>query len=118
MHVRLSSSESGTENTEDEQNYLAVLYNAGAGLEKDDLASLYWFDRAVDNKVEAAKKDGEGLLNAYKNNFSAEEFYDTMQLLSRRCAVGDFDIPKDAEKAVYWRCVAEGKNNDKVISKT
>ena len=31
------------------QNYLAVLFNAGAGIEKNDLASLYWFDKAVDN---------------------------------------------------------------------
>lgn len=100
------------------QNYLAVLYNAGAGVEKDDLVALYWFDRAVDNEVEAAKQDREGLLNAYKNNLSPEEFYDAMQQLSRKCAVGDSDIPKDAEKVAYWRSVAEGKNSDEVIDKT
>ncbi len=96
----------------DSQNYLAVLYNAGAGVEKNDLVSLYWFDRAVDNHVEAAKQDRDGILNAYKNNFSPEEFYDTMMLLSRRCSVGDEDVPKDAEKAAYWRKAGEGSKEE------
>lgn len=91
------------------QNYLAVLYNAGAGVEKDDLAALYWFDRAADKQIETAKQDRNGILHAYKTNLSAEKFYDTMQLLSCRCTSGDADIPKDAEKAAYWRSVGERK---------
>lgn len=85
------------------QNYLAVLYNAGAGVEQDDLAALYWFDRAVDHGIKAAKQDRDGIFNAYKSDSSAEEFYDIMQTLSHRCAVGDEDIPKDVQKAAYWR---------------
>lgn len=95
-------------NDGDSQNYLAVLYNAGAGVEKDDLVSLYWFDRAADNHCKAAKQDRDGIFNAYKNNFTAEEFYDIMSNLSRRCTSGDEDIPRDAKKAEYWRRVAEG----------
>jgi len=44
------------------QNYLAVLYNAGAGLEQDDLAALYWFDRAADNGVEVWQTARERIL--------------------------------------------------------
>ena len=89
---------------------LAVLYNAGAGVEKDDLAALYWFDRAVDNGCEAAKQDRIGIFNAYKDNNSPAGFYDIMMTLSGRCVRGDADIPKDAEKAAYWRAIGEGKS--------
>lgn len=93
----------------DSQNYLAVLYNAGAGVEQDDLASLYWFDRAADNGCSAAKQDRMGIFNAYKDNNSPAEFYNIMMTLSGRCVCGDADIPKDAEKAAYWRAIGEGK---------
>ncbi len=85
------------------QNYLAVLYNAGAGLEQNDLAALYWFDRAADNGVEASKKDRDGILNAYFTNNSPEEFFDIMETLAKACLNGTPDIPQDNEKAQYWR---------------
>lgn len=85
------------------QNYLAVLYNAGAGLEQNDLAALYWFDRAADNGVEASKKDRDGILNAYFTNNSPKEFFDIMETLVKTCVNGTSDIPQDNEKAQYWR---------------
>ena len=33
-----------------------------------------------------------------------------MMTLSGRCVHGDGDIPKDAEKAAYWRAIGEGKS--------
>ena len=89
------------------QNYLAVLYNAGAGVEKNDLASLYWFDKAVDNGVEISRKDRDGILNAYKTNLTTTEFYEQMMMLSGWCSVGSGDVPKDAAKAEYWREIGE-----------
>ena len=85
------------------QNYLAVLYNAGLGVEKDDIAALYWFDRATDNGVEVSKKDRDGILNAYYENFSPEKFYDTMDYLVKACVSGSEEIPQDQKKAKYWR---------------
>lgn len=85
------------------QNYLGVLYNAGLGVEKNDLVALYWLDRATDHHITAAKTDRDGMFNAYKNNFSPTEFWEQMQILARWCSVGTGDIPKDAEKAEYWR---------------
>ena len=85
------------------QNYLAVLYNAGAGVKKNDLAALYWFDRAVDNKEEKAVQDRKGILDAYRKNLSPEEFYNQMETLAEWCAMGSADVPKDAKKAEYWR---------------
>lgn len=90
------------------QNYLAVLYNAGAGLEKNDLASLYWFDKAVDNgAADVARKDRDGMLNAYKTNFTLAEFYEEMLKLSGWCSTGSGYVPKDAAKAAYWREIGE-----------
>lgn len=96
-------------NHEDSQNYLAVLYNAGVGVEKDDMAALYWFDRAVANGCDVAKKDRIGLLNAYKSNYSPSKFYSIMQLLAGRCACGDADVPRDVEKSAYWKVIGEGR---------
>ena len=90
------------------QNYLAVLYNAGAGLEQNDLASLYWFDKAVDNgAADLAQKDRDGILNAYRTNLSPQEFYEQMMILSGWCSTGSPDVPKDADKAARWRKIAE-----------
>ncbi len=92
------------------QNYLAVLYNAGAGLEKNDLAALYWFDKAVDNgAADVAQKDRDGMLNAYRTNFTPVEFYEEMMKLSGWCSVGSEDVPRDAVKAAYWREIGEDR---------
>lgn len=87
----------------DSQNYLAVLYNAGLGVEKNDLAALYWFDRAVDNHVEAARQDRDGILNAYHTNSTPEEFFNIMEELAVDCVNGSEEIPQDSGKAAYWR---------------
>ena len=90
------------------QNYLAVLYNLGAGVEQNDLAALYWFDKAVDNGVaDVARKDRDGILNAYKANFTPTEFYETMLTLSSWCGSGHEDVPKDAPKSAFWRKLGE-----------
>ena len=89
------------------QNYLAILYNQGAGVEKNDLISLYWFDKAVDNGIGAAQTDRNGILNAYRTNLPPADFYKQMMILSGWCSVGSEDIPKDANKAVYWRKICE-----------
>lgn len=84
------------------QNALAILYNTGSGVEKNDLAALYWFDRATDNGVEAAKKDRDEIFNAYRSSNSPEEFDSLMQTLSDWCKTGTADIPRDTKKAAYW----------------
>lgn len=90
------------------QNYLAVLYNLGVGFEQNDLAALYWFDKAVDNgAADVARKDRDGMLDAYKTNFTPVEFYEEMQKLSSWCSIGHEDVPKDAPKAVFWREIGE-----------
>lgn len=84
------------------QNYLAVLYNIGKGVEGDDRVSLYWFDRAADNGVEVAKRDRDGILNAYRESRSEKEFSDVMRGLSEMCDEGIGGVPKDYAKARYW----------------
>lgn len=100
------------------QNYLAVLYNAGAGTEKNDLAALYWFDRAADNGVQEAQKDRDGILNAYRKNNSPEEFAEIIEQIVKECSNGSKDIPRDDKKAEYW-CKRKGKMlNAKTQSKS
>lgn len=87
------------------QNALAVLYNAGEGVEKNDLAALYWFDRAADNQIQDAGKDRDGLLHAYRTNFTPAEFVEQMDILIACCTYGSEDIPKDERKAAYWSSI-------------
>lgn len=90
------------------QNYLAVLYNSGNGVEQNDLAALYWFDKAVDNgAADVALTDRDGILNAYRENLSHDEFSAIMRQLSEWCKIGTEDIPKDAIKSEYWLKIAE-----------
>ena len=94
------------------QNYLAVLYNTGNGTEQNDIAALYWFDKAVDNgAADVALTDREGLFNHYKENFSADVFFATILKLSGWCQTGSEDVPKDEEKADYWRKIAENNGD-------
>jgi len=85
------------------ENYLGVLYNAGAGVEKNDLVSLYWFDKAADHGIEVAETDRDVIFNAYKTNLSKADFVNQMALLASWCSTGTADVPKDAGKAGYWR---------------
>ena len=90
------------------QNYLAVLYNVGRGLEQNDLAALYWFDKAIDNgAADVAQQDRDGILNAYKENFSPEEFSKIILKLVEWCQTGSEDVPKDIAKSIYWREITE-----------
>ena len=90
------------------QNYLAVLYNAGRGIEQNDIAALYWFDKAVDSgAADVAQTDRDGLFNHYKENFHADIFSATMLKLSEWCRTGSEDVPKDEAKADYWHQIAE-----------
>ena len=94
------------------QNYLAVLYNASKGVEQNDIAALYWFDKAVDNgAADVALTDREGLFNHYKENFPIDVFSATILKLSGWCQTGSEDVPKDEEKAVYWRKIAENNGD-------
>ena len=84
------------------------MYNKGQGVEKNDLAALYWFDKAVDNGAAVvAQRDRNGMLNAYKANFTVSDFFDEMMKLSAWCRMGSPDVPKDANKASYWRELGE-----------
>lgn len=86
------------------QYHLAQLYNAGAGLPRDDLAALYWLDCAVDNgAADVALADRDGMLAAYRASCSALEFCELMLRLSSWCEKGTPDVPANAEKAARWR---------------
>ena len=89
------------------QNMLGVLYNAGAGVEQNDLISLYWFDKAHDNGVKEATPDRFGIFNAYMQNLEPEEFNQYMRKLSEWCRTGTEDIPADPEKAAFWFNVSQ-----------
>lgn len=89
------------------QNMLGVLYNTGTGLKQNDLAALYWFDRAVGHQIALARTDRDGIFNAYMKNSSPAEFYGIIMTLSRWCSQGMKDIPQDGEKADCWRLRAE-----------
>lgn len=88
------------------QNCLGLIYNAGAGVRRSDLVSLYWFDRAADSGVQAARRDRDGILNAYRATLSPEEFTDYMQRVARWCENGGPEVPRTPQKAAFWRRIA------------
>ena len=91
------------------QNCLGLIYNAGAGVRRSDLVSLYWFDRAADSGVQAARRDRDGILNAYRATLSPEEFTDYMQRVARWCENGGPEVPRTPQKAAFWRRIAASK---------
>lgn len=42
-----------------------------------------------------------------RNNFSKTEFVTVMSKLGEYCAKGTDEIPRDGEKAAYWRKIEE-----------
>ncbi len=106
MAARLFRAGAEYENEAMCQNYLAVLYNNGAGVEKNDLAALYWFDRAAEQGVKASQNDRNGILSAYVDSLGAEETRKQLNILADWCAGGTSkDVPKDAQKAKYWAAI-------------
>lgn len=89
------------------QNFLAVLYNAGKGVAQNDLAALYWFDRAAGNHFAPAQMDRDVILNAYRGSLSSSEFYEQMELLAEWCTHGSADVPQDGKKASHWRSLCK-----------
>lgn len=83
------------------QNMTAVHFNLGKGVEQNDYAALYWFDKAA-NDVKAAKTDRDGIYNAYKSG-SRSTFLSALKAIADEAETGSEDIPKDPEKAEYWR---------------
>ncbi|MEE0762137.1 MAG: tetratricopeptide repeat protein [Acutalibacteraceae bacterium] len=90
------------------QNYLGVLYNAGVGVEKNDLISLYWFDCAVENGIEEARVDRDGILDAYLKSLNTDEFKEYMCIIAGWCETGTKDVPKTSSKVYYWKNIANG----------
>lgn len=86
------------------QYYLAELYRAGAGLQQNDLAALYWLDCAVDHgAADVALEERDGMLEAYRAGLSNLEFCELMLRLSSWCEKGTPDVPADADKVARWR---------------
>ena len=88
------------------QNFLGVLYNAGAGVTKNDLVALYWLDRAVENKYKDAMKDRNGILEAYRKSLTPEEFQEYFERLSHWCETGTEDVAVWTKKVQYWKGVS------------
>lgn len=85
------------------QNLLAVFYNQGVSVERNDLLALYWFDKAGKQGHVESKKDAQGILYAYRDSLSRAEFSAHMGMIRTWCAQGTQDIPQDADGEAYWR---------------
>ncbi len=81
---------------------LGALYSQGRGLEKNDLAALYWFNKAEEQGVLEAGADCDGIFQTYYRNFSREDFADRIGLLAHWCRTGRGPVPLDRERGAYW----------------
>jgi len=90
------------------QHYLGVLYSAGIGVQKNELAALYWLDRAVDTGAAGvALGERDAMIDSYRQNLSGQEFQQTMTQLADWCEAGTPDVPVDHDKAAQWRELAQ-----------
>lgn len=91
------------------QYYLAMLYDAGSGVEQSDLAALYWLDRAVDSgSADMALEYRDGILDAYRQSLPEGEFRQVIERLAAWCDQSTADIPADPDKAQRWREISQG----------
>lgn len=89
------------------QYYLAELYHAGAGVQQNDLAALYWLDRAVDDgAADVALAERDNMLASCRQSLSNEEFSEAMATLASWCEAGTPHVPADSAKAAQWRRLA------------
>lgn len=89
------------------QYYLGLLYEAGAGLQQNDLAALYWLDRAVDNgAADVALERRDGLLGDIRQSLTPDEVREALATLADWCEEGTANVPQDPDKAARWRGVA------------
>lgn len=91
----------------------------GYGTERNDLAALYWFDKAADLSNEQAKQYRDGIVDAYmlqqnngpieaavtipgkmKMEFEAKSVFDVLSLW---CKFGSDGVMLDEEKSKYWK---------------
>lgn len=84
------------------QNRMGVLYNRGIGLERNDLAALYWFNKAEEQGEAAAGTDCDGIFQAYCRNLGREDFAEQIGLLAHWCRTGRGPVPTDRERGAYW----------------
>ncbi len=84
------------------QNRMGVLYNRGIGLERNDLAALYWFNKAEEQGEAAAGTDCDGIFQAYCRNLGREDFAEQIGLLAHWCRTGRGPVPLDRERGAYW----------------
>lgn len=105
-------------NQGDAQCQLGALYSDGNGVKQNDLAAMYWFDRAADNGVQWAKEHRDHVLHEcyVAANGDTMAFLDQVGKLCTMCVRGDADVPQDYNKAQYWR--ARGQQMAKTRGRT
>jgi TPR repeat protein len=81
---------------------LGICFNRERGVEQDDLAALYWLDKAADCGNVPAKTHRDGILDAYIHSQPAK-IQDLLELLASWCERGTGEVPVDKEKSEYWR---------------
>lgn len=83
--------------------WLGALYNTGLGVEKNDMAALYWCDKAADAGYLAAGKAVSGILGNYVRKYGRSGISAATDAISKACETGENGIQKDPEKAKYWK---------------
>lgn len=86
----------------DSQNLMGVLCNRGIGLEKNDLAALYWFNKAEEQGNLQSGADCDGIFQSYSRKLSREDFAEQIGLLAHWCRTGRGPVPLDRERGAYW----------------
>ena len=79
-----------------------TLYREGCGVKKNELAALYWFNKAEEQGDTKAGADCEAVFQTFYNHCSWEEFAGKIGILAHWCRTGMGPVPLDRERGAYW----------------
>jgi TPR repeat protein len=82
-----------------------IYFYKGMGMERNDLAALYWFDKAADCDNEDAKTNRDAIINAYLQS-PPLPIRELFEILASWCEHGTDGVPVDEEKSNYWKAKA------------
>lgn len=86
----------------DSQRQLGTLYREGCGVKKNELAALYWFNKAEEQGDTKAGADCEAVFQTFYNHCSREDFAGKIGILAHWCRTGMGPVPLDRERGAYW----------------
>lgn len=84
------------------QNLMGLLYSRGVGVEKNNFAALYWFNKSEEQGNLEARENSDRIFQECSGILSREDFAEQIGMLAQWCRTGRGPVPLDRERGAYW----------------